>query len=308
MSVSSRVIDGALVASIENPPVNALSVQQGVVAALTEAIRSALADPSVEMIVVKGEGRCFSAGADIADFDGDPAKLDQTRALNDLISSASKPVVMAMHGVALGGGLELALAGHYRLCDSSTKLGLPEVTLGLLPGGGGTQWLPRLIGATAAIDLMIGGDQISAREARDCGLVDVVVDGDPLAAARSLAARGPQRPDERPLADEAAAEIEAAKAKHAKILKRSEAARCIVECVEAARLSFDEGCVIERRLFERLMASEASLGLRHAFFGERVVSRIPGLPKEIDPQEFRSIAVVGAGTMGTGIALVMLAA
>ncbi|MEQ1715898.1 MAG: enoyl-CoA hydratase-related protein, partial [Hyphomicrobium sp.] len=169
MPVITSSGDGIAVIRLQNPPVNALSIGAGLVRDLNAAVSAALAGQSIHAIIIAGDGKYFCAGADIHDFDGDPAALDMLRATFNTLEEARKPIVMAMHGLALGGGLELAMAGHYRVATSDCRFGLPEVTLGILPGGGGTQRLPRLAGMPDAIGMMLTGKPIGAEKALALG-------------------------------------------------------------------------------------------------------------------------------------------
>lgn len=298
--------------TIDNPPVNALSTRSGLVDALASAIATHVSDAAVTAIVVVGAGRCFSAGADIADFGEDPAKdVGPIRNLMALLDRIDKPVVAAIHGWALGGGLEFALACHARICTEEARFAFPEVTLGLLPGGGGTQRLTRLIGPAAACGLMISGRRIAASEALRLGLVDRVASADLVGEAETLAIdlAGSPRPLPRPrdAAVAGAWDIEAARTAASARHGFGEAPRQIVACVEAACGSpFDEGLAYEYRAFDRLMLSEEARGLRHAFLSESAVSAVPGLPPPRPAARPAKAAVVGAGTMGTGIATCLL--
>jgi 3-hydroxyacyl-CoA dehydrogenase len=295
---------------LNNPPVNALSIQAGVVAALGEAFNAAMSDPAVKAVVIAGSGRMFSGGADIKDFDGDPAKLGAYRVLLNRIEQAPKPVIAAIHGMALGGGLELALAAHYRISAPGARLGLPEVKLGVLPGAGGTQRLPRILGCARAIELMVSGAPISSETAAAEGLIDQLAQTDvvdaALAFARENAALAPRPTGLRAMPPGGEAAIAAARAKlNPKALNKAPA--FIIDCVEKA-LEGDiaAGLAFEAERFASLMTSQASRGLRHAFFGERAVSNIPGLAAETKPAPIGSVAVIGAGTMGTGITIAMI--
>jgi 3-hydroxyacyl-CoA dehydrogenase len=298
--------DGILRIEFANPPVNALSIGSGLVDALIAAIGDAIANDRVAAIVLAGAGGQFSAGADIKDFEGAPEGLSRIRELMELVERSPKPVVAAIDGFCLGGGLELALAAHYRVATPRAQFGLPEVTLGLLPGAGGTQRAPRLAGATAALSLMLTGKPVTGSAAARMGLADHLVKEDPAAGATKLLAAGemraPRRAADLPIPADLAPAVAAAK----EAGLRSEAAERIVECVEAiGRVDFAEGLALEARLFGELMASTPSRALRHGFFGRRIVSRIPGvLPAET--QKIRRATIVGGGLMGTGIALAFL--
>lgn len=310
MPVQTDLQNDVAILRFANPPVNALSVSTGLVTALDEAVQAAIANPHVRALLITGEGRMFCGGADIGDFDGDPAMIDLVRALLNRMESAPKPIVSAIHGMALGGGLELAMAGHYRIAGREAKFGLPEVSLGLLPGGGGTQRLPRLIGAAPAIAMMLGGKPIDAAKALASGLIDSIADGDVVAAAQAFIDAQPllaPRPTGAIAAPADVADaVTAARAAQRKP-SLSEAPADIIACVEAvAAGSLADGLAIEAQLFAKLMASEASRGLRHAFFGQRKVARIPGQAKDVAVRPIRSVGIVGGGLMGTGIAIAML--
>jgi 3-hydroxyacyl-CoA dehydrogenase len=302
-----------LVVTIDNPPVNALGVD--VRRGLTAAIDAAVADAAVKAVLIVGSGKTFIGGADIREF-GKPPMAPFLPDVCNGIEVCSKPVIAVIHGAALGGGLEIALAAHYRLALPGAKLGLPEVALGLLPGAGGTQRTPRLIGAAAALDMMLSGRHVSAAEAAKLGLVDRVVDGaDPLAAglayAQELVQGGaPVRPtrDATQLADTAAhrAAIDSARAETAKKSRGLFSPLKIVDAVQGAlELPFDEGQALERKLFLECLDSPQRAGLVHAFFAERETARAPET-RNAKPRPISSIGVVGGGTMGAGIAVAVL--
>jgi 3-hydroxyacyl-CoA dehydrogenase len=298
------------VVTFGHPPVNALSNRAGVVQALHHALASTLADPGVRAIVVTAGGAVFSAGADIAEFVDGAEQFDAMRVLTAAIESAAVPVVMAINGLAVGGGLELILAAHYRICAPQARLGLPEVSLGLLPGGGGTQRLPRLVGVPVALQMMLSGSLVDAHKALQLGLVDRIAGADLVQEAvqwaHSLVARGPRRTRELPIGAQPADAIAQAR-KHLAVSELNRARVAIIDCVEAAfAQSFDAALELERRRFGELLASEASLGLRHVFAGRREVARIPGLAGKPAAAPIRRVAVIGAGLMGTGIAIAIL--
>ena len=290
---------------VNNPPVNALSwhVRQG----LEDNFAAALGDDSVKAIVLRCAGATFIAGADISEFGKPPRGPDFNAVLNS-IEAASKPVVAAIHGTALGGGLETALVCHYRIAVPSAKLGVPEVKLGLLPGAGGTQRLPRVVGVEAAATMTSTGDPVPAPKAKDMGLVDELAGEDSLAAdaiafARAKIADGPRPTRERPVFGDVAV-IEELKAKNAKRWRGFEAPYANLACVEAAtRLPFDEGLAYEREQFMKLMFGSQSAAQRHIFFAEREAAKVAGLPKDVKPVDVKQAAVIGAGTMGGGIAM-----
>lgn len=298
------------VLAIDSPPVNALSSKTGVVSALLKALHDCATEAAIAAVVVCGSGRYFSAGADISDFGDDPANdVGPLRQLLTLLDDMTKPVVAALHGVAIGGGLELALACHWRICTEDTQISLPEVTLGLLPGGGGTQRLPRLAGAEAALDIMLSGRKVSAAEALKLGIIDQIVERDLLEQAviraKEIAQAGEPLRRARDLAVRSGGDFAAWRDAAAKRPGLGQAPRAIVDCVEAACASgFDDALAFEYRAFDRLMLSEESRGLRHAFLVERKASSIPGLPRPRN--NLSTVAVIGAGTMGTGIATSLL--
>ncbi len=290
---------------VSNPPVNALSwhVRQG----LEDHFATALADDSVKAIVLRCAGATFIAGADISEFGKPPRGPDFNAVLNS-IEAASKPVVAAIHGTALGGGLETALVCHYRIAVPSAKLGVPEVKLGLLPGAGGTQRLPRVVGVEAAAAMTSTGDPLPASKAKELGLVDELAGEDSLAAdaiafARAKIADGPRPTRERPVFGDVAV-IEQLKTANAKRWRGFEAPYANLACVEAAtRLPFEEGLAFEREQFMKLMFGTQSAAQRHIFFAERQAAKIDGLPKDTQLRDIKKVGVIGAGTMGGGISM-----
>ena len=306
-----EVQDGIAVLTIDSPPVNALSgpVRQG----LYDGIHKALADAEAKAIVLICGGRTFIAGADISEF-GKPGGTP-TVGLNETfeaIENATKPVIAAIHGTALGGGLEVALTCHYRVAVPSARAGLPEVKLGLLPGAGGTQRLPRLVGAEKALALMTSGDQISAAEAVKSGVFDAVVEGDlktgAIAFAKSVIGKPSPRVrdrDEKVAADRGNAELFAAfRKKNARAFRGQKAPELIIQCIEAAvNLPFDEGIAVERTLFGKLIVSPESAAMRHIFFAERQAAKIPDVPDQTPVLPVKKVGVIGAGTMGGGISM-----
>lgn len=294
--------------TIHNPPVNALSaaVRQG----LAAAIEQANADKAVAAIVIASTGKAFIAGADISEF-GKPPAPPALPHLLDAIERSAKPVVAAIQGVALGGGLEVALACHGRAALPAAKLGLPEIKLGLIPGAGGTQRLPRLIGAAKAFPIMLSGEPIAAGQGLEYGLLDEVVSSDVVTAAMKLA-EGLAAERRRPVTSEATGRLsetdrEAFEALAADALKKADGMPNVPALVEAVRgaftLGFVEGLAVERKLFLSLIGDPRSQALRHVFFAEREVAKVPGIGPEVKPREILSAAVIGAGTMGGGIAM-----
>jgi len=300
--------------TIDNPPVNALGPT--VVDGIADALDRLESDSSIQAAVLIGAGKTFVAGADIKEFgkmtSGHSRGLDLPAVLNR-IEACSKPIVAAIHGGAFGGGLELALACHYRVAASGSQVGQPEVKLGLIPGAGGTQRLPRLIGLQKALEICAEGNPIRAEEALRLGLIDRVIDGDFLAGALAFAREvvgrpGPKSRDrnDKPTATEGVAAIIAAARELARKKQRNWIAPvAAIDAVEAStKLPFDEGLELERRLFQDCLFSDQSKALIHVFFGEREVAKVPDIPKTTSTIPVESAAVVGAGTMGGGIAMV----
>lgn len=309
--VRYHMADGVAVLTISNPPVNALS--HAVRARLASLAERAAIDGNVRAIVIAAEGRTFPAGADISEF-GKPPSAPWLPEVCARIEAIEKPVVAAIHGTALGGGFEVALAAHARIADPKAAVGLPEVKLGILPGAGGTQRAPRLCGAGPALDLMLSGEPIHARAAERLGLVDVIAKSDLLKEAIAFA-RKLADADMPPLrsADRAPQEADPA-AWAAEIAKRREALKGtplhapprIVDCVEAVQLlPFEAGLDFERAAFEDLVGTAQSAALRHAFFAERRAGKLPEL-KGVPPREVADVGVIGAGLMGSGIAVACL--
>ena len=304
------VEDGIGVITVDYPPVNALGpgVSDGIMAALDKGE----ADPKVNAMVLLGAGRTFIAGADIRGF-GKP-RAAPTRRTYDVLDRGKKPVVAAIHGYALGGGLENALACHYRIAVPSAKVGLPEIQIGILPGGGGTQRLPRLIGPKIALDMIVSGRHVPADEAKALGILDDIIPGkdlrkEAIAWAKTIAAKRPM-PRVRDKSDKLAevqadpGMFDAARKNYARKIRGQPAPEKCIQAVEAAcKQPFDEGIATERRLFGELENSDEAKALRYAFFAEREINRIPGMPKDIKTPAIKTMAVVGAGTMGGGIAM-----
>ena len=308
-------IEAVGVITLDNPPVNAFSLSQRI--GVSEALTAGLQDPDIQAFVICGSGRMFSAGADIREFDTGVAGESPT--LMDLISlieNSPKPVVCALHGTALGGGCELSLACHSRIAIPGTRIGLPEVTLGIVPGAGGTQRLPRLIGVLPALDAIVSGKPMTAERAHELGLVDGLADDgdDLLKISVSLAHRlsvGPEPPKKTRDRDghllEAQNRPELFDEFRSRISRRArgfEAPFACIDCVEAATtMSFENGLAFEREVFLRCRSSNQSLSQRHAFFAEREARKVSGLGPETSQTDVRHAAVLGCGTMGTGIAM-----
>lgn len=308
-SVTTQIYDDILVILVNNPPVNALSwhVRQG----LKDGVAEGLSDDGVKAIILRCDGATFIAGADITEFTQAPKEPDLFSTL-DAMEKASKPIIAAIHGTALGGGLETALCCHYRIAVPSAKLGVPEVKLGLLPGAGGTQRLPRLVGVEAAATMCAGGEPVPAAKALQMGLIDRMAGetslaDEALAFAREMIAAGPRATRDLPVKGDAAA-IEGVKAAGARKWAGFEAPYANLACVEAAtRLPFDEGIAFERSEFMKLMMGSQSAAQRHIFFAERQAAKIDGLPKDLPLRDIQKVGVIGAGTMGGGISMNFLA-
>jgi 3-hydroxyacyl-CoA dehydrogenase len=308
-SVTTERHDDVLVIIVNNPPVNALSwhVRQG----LKDGVAEALGDPTIKAAVIRCDGSTFIAGADITEFTQAPREPALGDTL-DAMETASKPIIAAIHGTALGGGLETTLCCHYRIAVPSAKLGVPEVKLGLLPGAGGTQRLPRLVGVEAAAAMCSGGDPVSATKAKEMGLVDALAGEatlaeDAIAFAREMIAKGPRATRDLPVKGDVAV-IEQLKAANARKWRGFDAPYANLACVEAAtRLSFDEGMAFERSEFMKLMMGSQSAAQRHMFFAERQAAKIDGLPKDTALRDIKKVGVIGAGTMGGGITMNFLA-
>jgi 3-hydroxyacyl-CoA dehydrogenase len=299
------VRDGIAVISMNNPPVNGLG--NALRAGLMEGLQKADADPAVNGVVIIGGGRAFSGGADIREF-GRPREKPDLFEVNDQQDAMKKPLVAAIAGFALGGGLELALGCHYRIAAPKSQLGLPEVKLGILPGSGGTQRLPRVVPMAEAVRMMTTGSTIPAEKAKELGLVDEIVTGDLLEAAIGfLKAKRPiRRIRDMPakLNGDPEAFFAQVREQVAKESRGYPAPLEIVACAAAAAtLPFDEGRKVERERFNRLVNSAESKALRHMFFAERQTSKIPDVPEDTPARPIRKAAVLGAGTMGGGIAM-----
>jgi 3-hydroxyacyl-CoA dehydrogenase len=304
----SAIKDGNVaIITIDNPPVNALSFR--VREPLMQELVRLRDEPSVAAIVIACAGRTFVAGADITEF-GKPMQQPELRALIALLETIAKPTVAAIHGTALGGGLELALGCHFRVAGAGAGLGLPEVKLGLLPGGGGTVRLPRLVGALKALGMIVSGTPIGAAEAQATGLIDAIFDGDLVAHAVRFASEmvdkgGPFTPvrdrDQR-LKE---ADLSAFDRQAAELARKARGLEAPVACAQAVRnavtLTFDEALAVERALFVKLVSGDQSRAQRHLFFAEREAARIPG--KDVVRRKIARVGIIGAGTMGGGIAM-----
>lgn len=296
------------VITINNPPANALSF--AVVKGLDEAVKNCTADDTVNAIVITGAGRMFVAGADIREFSiPRPADVPELEAVIDLIEQCPKPVVAAINGIAFGGGMELAMGCHFRVAVSKASVGQPEVKLGLIPGAGGTQRLPRLAGVEAALDMIVGGDPISAQTAADLGAIDEIIsDGDLVEQAVAYAAKQDAPRPTGGMDDKVkGADPEIFNTYRKKIERRSRGMRAPFECINAVenatKMSIEEGLEAERKTFVELRDSSESAGMRYMFFAEREAAKIPDVPRDTPMQEIKSAAIIGSGTMGGGIAM-----
>jgi 3-hydroxyacyl-CoA dehydrogenase len=312
-AVTDLSVEGDIgVVTLNSPPVNALSatVRQG----LKAAFEAAVADPAIRAIVLICDGRTFIAGADISEF-GKPPVEPSLQAVQEVIERSPKPVVAAIHGTALGGGLEVARVAHYRVAVPSAKAGLPEVNIGLLPGAGGTQRLPRIVGVETALEMVTSGQHIPAKAALAMGLFDSLVEEGSLrdgaiAFARVVVA------EDKPLTRirDQNARVEAARGKpevfsafraaNAREFRGFKAPEFNIRCIEAAaNLPFDEGLALEHKLFLELMAGSQSAAQRHVFFAERQAAKVPDVPDDTPILPVSKVGVIGAGTMGGGIAM-----
>ncbi len=301
------VRDGIAVITMDNPPVNGLG--NALRAALMDLLKKAEADPAAKAVVLIGSAKAFSGGADIREF-GKPRLKPDLPEVNDQQDAMRKPLVAAIGGFALGGGLELALACHYRVALPRAQLGVPEVKLGILPGSGGTQRLPRMVPMAEAVKMMTTGNPIAAEKAKQYGLVDEIVEGDLLQGAlgfcRKIVGKPFKRVRDLPprIEGDAKAFFDQVRAQVAKESRGYPAPLKIVDCAEAAATKpFDEGRKIERDSFAFLVATTESAALRHMFFSERQTTKIPDVPEDTPTREINKAAVIGAGTMGGGIAM-----
>ena len=312
--VAISTSNGVAVITIDNPPVNALS--PGVPEGIFSAIESAERDSSVRAVVIACAGRTFISGADIKELE--QAARNPASGGPDLhpllarIEDCAKPVIMAIHGMALGGGLEVAMAGHYRVAVAAASLGTPEVNLGIIPGAEGTQRLPRLVGVAAAVDMCVTGKPVKAPQALQMGLIDRLIDGELLPGAVKFACEVAGQPFSKTRdrnnrlgsAPENAAIFAAGKVQAGKIRRNQTAPLAALEALEAATtLPFEQGCKKEREIVRRILAGDQAKAMIHIFFAERAVARVPGIPKETATYPIANVGIIGAGTMGGGIAM-----
>jgi 3-hydroxyacyl-CoA dehydrogenase len=305
--VKTELVGRVALLTIDNPPVNATSHALRV--ALKAALEAAIADPAAAAIVLTGAGRGFIAGADISEFDRkreeplNPANIA-------VMEHSAKPIVAAIHGHALGGGLELAMGCHYRVTTAETKLGQPEVKIGITPGAGGTQRLPRLVGLKLALEMIVGGDPIDAKTALEHGLIDAIIDGDLRTdaiafAERKLQERGPlpRMRDRPPPALPDANFFAAARADLAKRKPGIAAPQACIDALEASVLPIDDGLKREAEIFAGTVFSEQARALRYLFFAERDAAKVPGLAADTPVRDICAVGVIGGGTMGSAIAI-----
>jgi 3-hydroxyacyl-CoA dehydrogenase len=305
--VRTELVGKVALLTIDNPPVNATS--HALRAAMKAALEAAIADPAAAAIVLIGAGRGFIAGADISEFDRkreeplNPANIA-------VMEQSPKPIVAAIHGHALGGGLELAMGCHYRIATPEAKLGQPEVKIGITPGAGGTQRLPRLVGLKLALDMIVGGDPIDAKTALERGLIDATIDGDPRANAVAFAekiigktGKLPRVRDRPPPSLPDPNFFAAARADLAKRKPGIEAPQACIDALEASLLPIDDGLRREAEIFAGTVFSEQARALRYLFFAERDAAKVPSLAADTPVREIRAVGIIGGGTMGSAIAI-----
>lgn len=314
--ISSERHDEVYVIVSNSPPVNALGADVRV--GMETALKEALADDSVKAIVIRCDGRTFFAGADITEFGKMPVD-PVLPVLCDAMEASPKPLIAAIHGTALGGGLEVALACHYRIAVPSAQCGLPEVKLGLLPGAGGTQRLPRVVGVEAALPMIVAGNPIKAKQAHAIGLIDRLAGEDTLAADAIAFAKEVAGKAEHPVSSARTDKIvdgiqnpaifDEFRAKNARALRGFEAPEACIQAVKAAtEMPYAEGAKVERNLFMKLIMGTQSAALRHLFFAERAASKIDDIPADTPLKDVKKVGVIGAGTMGGGISMNFLSA
>ncbi len=313
--ISTAKHHDVLVVTSNNPPVNALgaAVRQGLVA----AIEQAEGDDSIKAVVIRCEGQTFFAGADITEF-GKPPVMPWLPEVVDRIENCSKPVVAAIHGTALGGGLEVALGSHYRVAVGDAKFGVPEVKLGLLPGAGGTQRLPRVAGVPLALDMATSGRMISAKEAHDSGLIDRIIEGDLLQHAVAFAEevkdtsplpKSSERDEKLQEARDNPGMFDEFRKANARKMRGFQAPEANIQCIEAAvNKPYAEGVIVERQKFMELMSGTQAKAQQYFFFAERKASKIDGIPEDTKSRVIKKVGVLGAGTMGGGISMNFLSA
>jgi 3-hydroxyacyl-CoA dehydrogenase len=305
--ISVSLEDGIAVVTIDNPPVNAISaaIRRG----LLDITRGLASNREARAVVLVCSGRTFMAGADISEFAGVMAPPDLRNVLTEF-ESLPQPIVVALHGTALGGGVEVALAGHYRIADKGAKVGFPEITLGIVPGAVGTQRLPRIVGAEKALQMFLDGRPVGAEEARQLGLVDEIAEGDLRTAAIAYAKRlvaegkGPRRVRDNKVTPLTEAQIASFRAQAAKQHKGMITPELDIAAVRASwELPFEQGLALERAISDGSLGTPESKSMRHLFFAERAVTDVPGITPADRPREIRRCGIIGSGTMGGGIAM-----
>jgi 3-hydroxyacyl-CoA dehydrogenase len=305
--ISVVIEDGIAVITIDSPPVNAISaaIRRGLLA----ITRDLAINRDVRAVVLVCAGRTFMAGADISEFAGVMAPPELRNVLTEF-ESLPQPIVVALHGTALGGGVEVALACHYRIADKGAKLGFPEITLGIVPGAVGTQRLPRIVGAEKALAMFLDGRPVGADEARQLGLVDEIAEGDLRAAAIAYAKRlvaegkGPRRVRDNKVTPLTEAQIAAFRAQAAKQHKGMITPELDIAAVRASwELPFEQGLAVERAISDGSLGTPESKAMRHLFFAERAVTDVPGVTPADKPREIKRCGIIGSGTMGGGIAM-----
>jgi 3-hydroxyacyl-CoA dehydrogenase len=305
--ISLAVEGGIAIITVDSPPVNAISaaIRRG----LLSITRELAGRSDVQAVVLICAGRTFIAGADIKEFGGVMAPPELRNVLTEF-ESLPQPIVVALHGTALGGGVEVALAGHYRIADKGAKLGFPEITLGVVPGAVGTQRLPRLVGAEKALGMFLDGKPVGAEEAKTLGIVDEVVEGDLRAAAIAYAkqlvaeGKGPRRVRDNQVTPLTEAQLAAIRAQAAKVHKGVITPELDIAAVRASwELPFEQGLAVERAISDGSLQTPESKAMRHLFFAERAVTDVPGLTEADKPRSIGSVGIIGSGTMGGGIAM-----
>lgn len=306
--ISVAIEDGVAVITIDSPPVNAISA--AIRSGLLSITRMLAASRDARAVVLHCAGRTFMAGADISEFAGVMAPPELRNVLTEF-ESLPQPIVVALHGTALGGGVEVALAGHYRIADKAARLGFPEITLGIVPGAVGTQRLPRLVGAEKALAMFLDGRPVGAEEARQLGLVDEIADGGDLRAAAVAYAkrliaegRGPRRVRDNSVAPLSDAQIAAFRAQAAKQHRGMITPELDIAAVRGSwELPFEQGLALERAISDGSLGTPESKAMRHLFFAERAVADVPGITPADRPREVKRCGIIGSGTMGGGIAM-----
>ncbi len=309
MSAEYQVVGNIAVITMKNPPVNGLG--HATRSAIVESMKLAALDDAVKAIIITGAGKAFSGGADIKEFNSPKAFAEPSlHTVINVVENASKPVIAAIHSVCMGGGLELALGCHYRVATTGAQIALPEVKLGILPGAGGTQRLPRVLGLEMALNMIVSGTPVASEKLTKTALFNELIDGDLMLGAMAFAEK---MADVRPLPR--VRDIKIDYPNHEAFLQFSRNTvramagpfpaplKCVEAVAAAVTKKFDDGLIVERDLFLELVQTTESKALRHAFFGERAASKVPDVPEDTPTRPIKSVAVIGAGTMGGGIAM-----